>query len=283
MSSFDGRETCLLHANCQGDPLARLLAASPEFSARWRLKLVTNYTRAPLPSAELAACTLFLYQNLGPEWGDLASEAVVARLPSGCVSLCVPNLFFKGYWPLWTSASSMHFGDVQLDYLTDQGLEPAEAVHVSLKTDVAALYDLDGLLAESQAVERRREAGAVMSVVDYVESRWRERQLFATVNHPGPELMTLVANAVLDRLDFPSLPPDRAEALAAAGDLACDPHFELPIHPGVARHFGLTFAGPDRRYPAYGKSLTWREYALCYVDCRRKGLDLLQYLQAVRF
>lgn len=273
-------EFCLLHANCQGGPLARLLALSPAFAARWTVRHVLNYTREPVPADALRDCSLFLYQKLGAGWGPLASERLLARLRPGATALCLPNLFFKGYWPLWTNASTMHFGDVYLDYLTDQGLELAEIIHVYLRDNLAALYDLDGLRTESHVRQRERERGCIVELADYVDAHWKKSQLFSSVNHPAPALLRRVADAVLTALN---LPPLEDEVLAhGADDLACDAQFELPIHPAVGRYFGLPFAGPDRRYPVYGKWLTFRQYALCYADCRRRGLDFLAYLAAVR-
>ena len=98
---------CILHANCQGGPLTRLLRLSPAFSRRWDILHITNYDRSPVPSDALEHCSLFLYQHLGPQWGDLASENLLSRLPRNAVSLCLPNLFFMGYWPFWTSDSSI--------------------------------------------------------------------------------------------------------------------------------------------------------------------------------
>lgn len=273
-------ELCLLHANCQGGPLARLLALSPEFAARWTVRHVLNYTRESVPGDALAGCSLFLYQRLGPDWGGLASDRLLARLGPGATALCLPNLFFKGYWPLWTHASTMHFGDVYLDYLTDKGLELAEIVHLYLRGNLAEMYDLDGLLAASRARQRERERGCVVGLADYVDVHWKKAPLFASVNHPSPVLLRMVADAVLAAL---ALPPLAADVLERGGDgLACDTQFELPIHPGVGRHFGLPFASPDRRYPIYGKMLTFRQYALCYADCRRRGLDFQEYLAAVK-
>ncbi len=273
-------ELCLLHANCQGGPLARLLALSPDFAARWSVRHVINYTREPVPEDALRGCTLFLYQPLGAHWGELASERLLARLNPGAAVLRLPDLFFKGYWPLWTNASTMHFGDIYLDYLTDMGLELAEIIHLYMRDNLDAIYDLDGLAAESQARQRERERGCVVELADYVEAHWKDAQLFASVNHPSPELLRRVADAVLTAL---GLPPLAAVAAERGGvGLVCDAQFELPVHPAVGRHFGLSFVGPERRYPVYGKQLTFRQYALCYADCRRRGLNFQEYLAAVK-
>ena len=108
---------CLIHANCQGDELEALLLASPEFRRAYRLERYTNYTREVIPAQSLAECSLFLYQSLGGEWGDLSSETLLTRLPKSASSLRIPGLFFNGCWPLWTSDSPIDFGDQLLDRL----------------------------------------------------------------------------------------------------------------------------------------------------------------------
>ena len=77
----------ILHANCQGRPLAARLLASPEFAGGFMPRVYLNYAREAIPAADLERCGLFLYQHLGPEWGDLSSAALLARLPAGCPSL----------------------------------------------------------------------------------------------------------------------------------------------------------------------------------------------------
>lgn len=269
---------CILHANCQGGPLERLLRASAGFAAEYELQHIVNYTHQSILAADLARCELFLYQQLGQEWGDLASAALLERLPVGATALCLPNPFFKGYWPLWTSASSMNFGDIYLDYLVDAGLGLPEITHLYLDKDLSAVYDLQALVAKSVERERERETGCILPLVDYVLDRWQQRQLFATVNHPGPELLGLIANRILRELDLPLLSLKQIAGL----DLRCEENLELPIHPQVGKFFGLPFVNPERLYPVLGKQLNFRQYALCYIDCRKNGLNFLEYLAAVQ-
>lgn len=268
-------ELCLIHANCQGEPLANLLRAHPAFTARWSCRVVLNYTREPVPDEALAACTLFLYQHLGPEWGALSSSALLARANSSAGRIAVPNMFFKGCWPLWTSDPDFNYSDRLLDALLERGLTREQTLHLYLRTDPAKYFDLDALARESLAHERAKEAHAEVKYVDLVQDRWRDDQLFFTVNHPRKTLLRLVADGVLERLGLGPLP--RSAFLAAPEELG---EFELPVHPAVAARSGIAWAGPDRLWEVYGRKMSFAEYAGHYVDCKLLGeRDFISYLR----
>ncbi|MCM0756596.1 WcbI family polysaccharide biosynthesis putative acetyltransferase [Desulfovibrio aminophilus] len=262
------RRPCVLHANCQGEPLAALLRLCPEFAARHDIRLFTNYTREPVPDGVLASCGLFLYQYLGPQWGELSSEALLKKIPGDAAALCVPNMFFMGYWPLWHNAPGFDFRDRFLDHLLDMGLSKAEILHLHLRTDLARKYDLQALLDESLEREQRRQARTPVQYLDTVLADFRERMLFNTVNHPGPELMALAARGVLAELGLTA--PAEADLLSSA---RLFPEFQMPIHPQVAEFLGLSFAGPDTEYRVFGKKKTFAQYVEAYVDCRLLGID----------
>ncbi len=272
----------LLFANCQGEPLEKILRNCPDFCQGWSLTRYVNFTGDALPAGALENCDLFFYQHLGEKWKDNASARLLARLPAGARAVCLPNLFFKGYWPLWVHGSSMNFGDMFLDTLCDRGLGLAEIGRLYLHS-VTRMYDLDELLARSLQVERERESYAFCSLVDEVLALWRERRLFDTVNHPAPELTWMLAARLMEHLGLNAPPP--LAALEAAGvELCCDPEFELPIHPRVAEHFHLAFGHAGERFRVFGKMLTFEEYMACYVDCRRLGdVNFIDYLRAVKY
>ncbi|EPR44689.1 hypothetical protein dsx2_1317 [Desulfovibrio sp. X2] len=270
-------QTCLIHANCQGEPLARLLLAQPGFAARHRCGVVLNYTREEVPAEALSTCGLFLYQHLGPEWGELSSAALLSRLPPGATSLCIPNLFFKGYWPLWTSAPDFDYSDVLLDALLERGLSRAQVLHLYLRTDPAKYCDLDALAAASLEHERRKEAHTPIKYVDLILCRYRKEHLFFTVNHPKKALLRHVADGVLAHLGLPPL--SDAEAATVPEELG---EIELPVHPAVASRFGLSFAAPDRLWEVYGRKMDFAEYAGHYVDCKLIGeKDFIGYLRVM--
>jgi len=269
------KRLCLIHANCQGEPLADLLAGHEAFGGDFEIRLVVNYARQPILPDDLARCGLFLYQRLEAEWGELASDALLSRLPAGCPSLCLPNLFFLDYWPFWSSNAAFAYSDFFLDALLSRGLSDREIMHLYLHTDPARYYDLDAIMEKSRLREEDKARHWDISLSPVVRHRFRDTLLFHTINHPEKELCLALADGVLEQLGYAPLPP-------AARDAFPDPfgEFTLPIHPGIAARLGLTFL-PDRPlFPVYGRVMAMEEYVGCYLACKRLGeSDFIGFLR----
>ena len=272
-------ELCVIHANCQGEPLAELLMASPEFAARWRIHTYTNYTREAIPTSVLEKASLFLYQYLGKEWGDVSSESLLARMGQRARTICIPNMCFLGYWPFWTSDSPMEFGDDLLDRLYASGAGKPEILRVYLHGDITKMADLEGIARRSLEREFAKEERCVVKTADFVAANWRKIRLFQTVNHPDTPLLLHAAQGILAHIGLPPL-----------ASTVCDSYsfgyegFELPIHPNVAAFFDLPFAGGETVYPIFGRGMTFGQYISRYVDCRLNNLEkesFLAYLHLV--
>lgn len=257
------RSLCLIHANCQGDPLHLLLKSTPAFARVFEVKKYTNYLRETIPAEDFAHCDLLLFQELSDTWGEHATSALVQKLPAGAQTLKIPNMFFNGYWPLWTNQTHMAYGDLLLEHLAELGLGPQEILHVYLRGDIAAKFDLQELVRASRQREERKEENVVTPTLPLIDTYWREEQLFHTVNHPGPRLLLHVADGVLHALGMPPVPDSARRTLAALPE-----EFIQPIHPQLGALYGLPFASAERRYPVYGQDMTFAQFAAAYVDCR---------------
>jgi hypothetical protein len=269
---------CILQANCQGEPLAALLAASPGFFRQWHIRMFTNYTREEIPGSALDAADLFLYQHLGENWGKLSSKALLARLNPKARALCIPNMFFQGYWPFWTNKSPMDFGDKLLDALIDSGADKPEILRVYLHRPVERMIDPARVLTETFALEEEKERRCAVRTVEFVMANWQREMLFHTVNHPGKKLLLHVADALLALLGLDSVPEAfRRDFIPEYAD------FDLPIHPAVAMFHGLRFASADTEYAVFGRRMTFARYISRYIDCRRNHMEreFLGYLQLV--
>lgn len=271
------RELCIIHANCQGDPLVFLLQNSAAFSARYDIVKYTNYTKEPVPSEALQKAELFVFQRLSEEWSELATEALLNQLNPRALALEIPNQLFMGYWPFWRPTGPINFSDTFLDHLVDKGLNHTEALHVCLRSPLEKMYDLEAIYNETIRREHEKQHSTIVRPVELVEKLWKQEKLFTTVNHPSPRLLVHVANGILRSLDMPELDQNIARQCPL-----CDDAFELPIHPRVGSFFGLAFANETTRYATYGKRLTYAQYAACYLDCRMQGIDnFIGYLHSV--
>jgi len=269
------KRLCILHANCQGEPLLERLQASPEFARVYQCVQYTNYTREPVPADMLARADLFLHQHLGPQWGDLASERLVARLGPSARSLCIPNMFFLGYWPTWSGKAGFDFRCDYLDRLIDRGLPAEETALIYLHTDLAAKFDLAARLENSLAQERQKQTLTPIPYAGLLADGFGRKRLFNTVNHPGRLLLDHTARGILGHLGLE--PPDESVLAALPEPFA---EFEQPIHPSVAAFFGWGFAGPDTLYNVFGRRLTFARYIAHYVVARREGAtDFIAFLQ----
>lgn len=270
------RSLCIIHANCQGDSLHTILASTPAFANLFTVRKYTNYLEERISDAEFSQCSLLLYQQLSDKWHDSASSALLARLPLGAQALKIPNMFFKGYWPLWTNKTFMAYGDIFLEYLAEGQYNTEEIVYLGTHSRLAQMYDLDTLTKASLETERQKEVGCIVETVDMVEDLWRTEQLFTTVNHPCSRLLLHTAEGVLHALGLGSVPPSVCHSFAESHT----DDFEQPIYPQVGAHFGLPFVSAQRSYSVYGKQMTFAEYCHYYSLCRQQGIpDFAAFMQ----
>lgn len=270
------RSLCIIHANCQGDALHQILASTPAFSQCFIIHKYTNYLEEKVTDEDFENCNLLLYQQLSDKWHDTASSALVARLTLGAQALRIPNMFFKGYWPLWTNKTVMAYGDIFMEYLAGQHFTPAEIVHLCTHAELATMYDIDALVEQSLEHERGKETNCVVETVDMVQALWRSEKLFTTVNHPASRLLLHVADGVLQALGLGQVP----DTVRRAFTESWHDDFEQPVYPQVARHFGLSFVDADSTYAVYGRRMDFTEYCRCYLACRRDGIpDFAAFMQ----
>lgn len=268
---------CLLHANCQGDALRPLLENTPAFASRFRICQYVNYTRQSIAAQDIEHCDLFLYQRLAPKWGDLSTEQMLPRLPQHCQAIEIPNLFFKGYWPFWSRDERINFADSLLETLLEK-VSPHEAMNLYLRGSAALIGDAASLNSQAEESLRReedKEADAPIKCAPLLRERWRDEQMFITVNHPGRELVCHMAHSLLRLLGLGGLPLSTRRGFVHPLE-----DFWLPVHPAVGQALALPFACAQKRWPIYHLQLTHREYIMCYMACRANNVpDFLTFLK----
>jgi hypothetical protein len=124
--------------------------------------------------------------------------------------------------------------------------------------------DLDALLTADRAAWRALDAANDVKVADFIVENFRRYRLFFAPPYPTGDLLQhmigqLVAGSPIEALCDPA-------ALRRELDFLLTGYLgrrrELPIHPQVARRFGLAWWQPGMRYRWYSNRWTFEEYVL---------------------
>lgn len=261
------KELLIIHANCQGEILLQLLESHKQIAETYECRLYTNYIREPVPLDDLSRCSVFLYQHLGKNWGELASETLLRHLNKKSSALCIPSYYWPMCWPLQQHVGHYVLRDRLLEDLWARSLSREEFVHLATTSSLLKFYDIHQIVDTSLAHEKKKEAKTSFPYLDRILADHEQQALFYTFNHPGQEIMLFTANEILDRLGYDRLHGTDLPEL--------EPYYtalELPVHPGVAKAFNLSWCGPNSIYNVYGHQVTYAQFAWLYAEYRSSGM-----------
>jgi Tfp pilus assembly protein PilF len=168
----------------------------------------------------------------------------------------MPKGDFGGAYPA-------ELGDAFLNQMLAKGVEPEEAVARYLSLDIARQTNLDRLYELNMIQQRQRDAQTDFKIADLIEEYFRDEALFRTTDHPNARIFCALFRQLCEGMGVsPSRIGDALEQIKVTPFNVS----ELPIHPGVIRHFGLKFANEDTRYRHQGQGrYTFAEYVLRYM------------------
>jgi tetratricopeptide (TPR) repeat protein len=156
-------------------------------------------------------------------------------------------------------------GDAYLNRLVE-GEGPVEpALSNYLERDLSAIVDLDQLFRACIDRQKELDEETGYDLGRFIEQNFRSTKLFLSPARAGEQLLQKLATNLLQKLSAESKialisPAVKAEILKCV---------ELPIHPSVARYFGLEYGHSSQRYRQRDDELlTFEEYALRYVQFR---------------
>jgi hypothetical protein len=150
--------------------------------------------------------------------------------------------------------------------LLDTGQDDAGIVEEYLETDMARMFDLDRLLEIWQWSIKELDKSCDIPMAELQWREWKQIRHYWALTHPTNQLIGRVLRTLLSRSIGPV--PQR-EFLEALRNHELN-EFMTPIHPTVARHFGLKWYSPEDRYTWPGGPFTIRQWALEHVRYTRR-------------
>ena len=154
-------------------------------------------------------------------------------------------------------------GDRWLNQRIQAGVPPADIIDEYLNLDIPKAANLDRLYEIHIELARERDARTGFDITPVIERRLTEEKLFRIPENLELPLFRALARGVYERLGVPTSATDRGlDSLWHAPF----PPDEIPVHPSVARHFGLKFITPETRYRyCTGEQFTFNEWLERYV------------------
>jgi len=268
-------QSIVLIGNCQIRALHNLYLRFVGAATRQRLTFIESYEdisekdRIAISAADLI---IEQVQNFKPK-ADIAGIETLAE------RVLVPVVNCGFLWPfagqphpdnpsrsyLETGPYGAESSDAWLNRMIKRGIDPETAVDRYLALDVNSTINLDRLYEISIEKQRERDEIAGFRIADMIVEHFRDEPIFRTPYQPNARVAVALATQLFERLGVARGDIDR---MRRAIQVTPFPKDELPIHPCVCRHFGLTFVQPDHRWQFMKEgNFTFRESALRYMSC----------------
>lgn len=265
------RSTVLIIGNCLVTTMAQGLAGHPLTGGAFRFVGIP-LNRAALEDAEFA-------QELAEASHIFLQMTAADRLPSLRAAArqdakfdLFPDVVMRALWPF--DPQNGHRDDLVVD-TPDAVIRHPDGALAQLRLaepnkgrrferyrtlDFAAARSINRLGAAQlrylEGIDRATSAG----LGRFVAGRFQREQLFYNATHPAEPVFQALCADVWDRLGEPKpLPP--------LPDMDGWKTWSVPVHPGVARHLGVTWATETTRYRyATLGEVTWEQWVRVYID-----------------
>ncbi len=256
------RKMALIWGNCHVRYIKGFLSASREFSkeyAFYELKDLWNMKEADLDENLFKHCDLLVCQHIRKETslGEMFSSGYIENLlKKDCQIVKFPNLFrlpqflfpqtdLKNVFA--PNSSVQWYRDREIDRCIQAGIYDIEEIYEKI---VQKKYDADELqqgylLFLEKLIAREKQCN--IHIFDYIIEHLRDEQLFLDVEHPHKKLLGEIGNRILQYLGFARLP----ENLLIGNVYA----HEVMTHPGVKKHFGMTWESGDIKHDNPGEKI----------------------------
>ena len=174
-----------------------------------------------------------------------------------------PHIHNESLWFLPNGPFDAEMGDGYLNRLLERGVPADDAVSEYLALDVNRARNLDRIMELVLDRQRARDEACGFRIAEVIEAHFRDEPVFRTPYHPNLRLTLEFAGQFFARMD---VAPAGVARLHERLRVTPFPKNELPVHPSVARHFGLRWATEATRYHFHDEaSLTFAEFVRRYA------------------
>jgi len=283
----DKKQVAYVFGNCQIYAIAQWLLEEKRFAEKYYIvlsepvhRLGEDVRRNGLKEEFLRELSLFVYQYIETSNSFsrlLGTEYILSKLSNECKKICIPNMYFTGYFPQFCkvynsplksikkfSNGLIPYGDRQLQENSEKYCKREIGLEVIIQNlQKADLYSREEILDNVSASLdelKHREKKCQIIISDYIVAHYREKRLFYAVNHPADDLIKEMVKRILVYLGYTN--PSIMEAEIKELD-----EIEEFIFPCVKEQLELKFEAEKARLHKSYCNLKFdiREYAATYI------------------
>lgn len=262
------KKTVICYGNCQTTLIQQYLLLNKELLSLYKFiniprvceNINSSWSDINCESL-LKECDLFIYQRVSDDnkYGEIrGTNQIISLLRKECKLVCIPNIYFEGYFPQKCKNERnvlmdiqedgmFEWGDKNIEKLYFEGKSAQEITECLKKKDFYDLKSVEKCVRKSFVELEKREQYCDVIISDYIKENYREKQLFYAPNHPINEVIKECAHRILNFIGIPSSKQPLDDYLENYYSLRGE---DIPIYPSVVKEIGLkkyeTYYFPNR-------------------------------------
>lgn len=253
------KKICVVYGNCQTNIIQQYLLHCKEFTNQYML---INIPRVCDKSEEywdliretgvFGHVDLLVYQSVSEsnKYGKKrASDYIINQLPITAKKICIPNIYFDGYFPQLEKNERNVLMNIQEDGLFKWGDMIVRELVAKGKTFDEVLDIISGEVFSKEEIQEHinrsfynlkiREDKTDVIISDYIEKNYKGKALFWSPNHPINDVIFECTVRILNKLGI-----NKATILRDEVDMRNTLKGEdIPIYPVVARFLEIDILG----------------------------------------
>lgn len=193
---------------------------------------------------------LFIYQTVSADnkFSEiLSTDEILHKLRPDCKTVNIVNVYFEGYFPQRTDNSKpvlkeVHqsglfpFGDKYVDPMLQENYSSEKIFSTIFQEDFISEAEIMDGVSKSLNELKTRESAVDVKISDFIETHYKEEQLFYSPNHPCERLMKVYIDRILEFLGYEPEEISDADMILNFGTLKGQ---DIPIYPAVKKVLGL--------------------------------------------
>lgn len=271
------KKMLIVYGNCQAEKISRGLACSDLINKEYICVILPgihefNEAEIKLLRKIIKYADLFIYQNIKMDNKFsplLGTEYMNTILRKDCIKICIPNIYFAGYYPQqcnnkYDKSGLFAIGDININSLYEKNKLTKGNIDRLNDENYYSKEEVLNFLAQSfEELKKRENEHCDIIISDFLEINYKNSLLFYSNNHPSKIVIIELTQRIIEFLYGER--DENYQWNEIIGELDM---ISQPIYSSVEKHLNLEFSRkafmPYKNYSP--EVMDWNKYANTYIE-----------------